>query len=225
MRVVIGEDQLLFREGLVRLLCEAGFEVVAQAGDAPDLVRKALAHRPDIVIADVRMPPGQADDGLRAAVDIRRRLPGTAIVVLSLYVAATTAVELMADGAEGIGYLIKDRVMDLDRFADSLRHVACGGSALDPEVVRSVLSGRRAGPLDELSPRELEVLALVAEGRSNRGIAERLVVTEHAVEKHVRNVLRKLDVPSGPCDHRRVLAAAAFLRLAEPRVRLAVPDM
>jgi DNA-binding NarL/FixJ family response regulator len=214
MRVVIGEDQLLYREGLVRLLAEAGFEVVAQAGDAPEVVRKAIGHRPDVVVTDVRMPPTDSDDGLRAALEIRRRLPGTAILVLSQYVATTTALELMGGGAEGIGYLLKHRVTDLDRFADSVRQVAAGGSVLDAEVVGRLLQQRRAGPLDELSRRELEVLALVAQGRSNQGIAKELVVTDYAVEKHVRNILRKLNIPAGPNDHRRVLAAVAFMRHA-----------
>jgi DNA-binding NarL/FixJ family response regulator len=214
MRVVVGEDQLLFREGLVRLLTEAGFDVVAQAADAPDVVRKAIAHRPDIVVTDVRMPPDQGDDGLRAALEIRRRLPSTAILVLSQYVADTTARELLAGGAEGIGYLLKDRVADLDRFADWVRQVAEGGSVLDPQVVPRLLREFGGGPLSELTPLELEVLALMAEGRSNRGVAEQLVVTEDAVEKHVRSILRKLDIPYAAGDHRRVLAVLAFLRRA-----------
>jgi DNA-binding NarL/FixJ family response regulator len=212
MRVVVGEDQLLFREGLIRLLREAGLDVVAQAADATELVRKAITHRPDVVVADVRMPPGQTDDGLRAALEIRRRLPDTAVLVLSQYVADTTARELLAEGAEGVGYLLKDRVTDLDRFADSVRRVAEGGSVLDPEVVSRLLERSRRGLLDELSPRELEVLALIAEGRSNLGIAQELCVTEYAVEKHVRNLLRKLRIAADPSDHRRVLAAVAFLR-------------
>ena len=212
MRVVVGEDQLLFREGLVRLLTEAGFEVVAQAADATDLVRRTAAHRPDLVVADVRMPPGHADDGLRAALEIRRRTPGTAILVLSQYVADTTARDLMAEGAEGIGYLLKDRVADLDRFTDAVRQVAEGGSVLDPQVVPRLLGRLRPGPLDALSPRELEVIGLMAEGRSNRGIAEKLIVTEDAVEKHVRSILRKLDIPYASGDHRRVLAVLAYLR-------------
>jgi DNA-binding NarL/FixJ family response regulator len=211
MRVVVGEDQLLFREGLARLLDESGFEVVAQAADADDLLRKVAAHRPELVVTDVRMPPGHRDDGLRAALAIRRRFPGTAVLVLSQYVAETSALELMAQGADGVGYLLKDRVFDLEHFAESLRRVAGGGSVLDPQVVTRLLQRRPEGPLGALSPRECEVLALVAEGRSNHGIAERLVVTEHAVEKHVRSILRKLAVPSGRSDHRRVLAALIFL--------------
>ena len=212
MRAVVGEDDALFREGLVRLLSEAGFDVVAQAADAPDLVRKAAAHRPDLVLADVRMPPGEGDDGLRAVVEIRRRLPAVRVVVLSQYVAQQSALELLADGADGVGYLLKQRVHDLDEFIEALRRVARGGSALDPDVVSQLLRRRRSSPLDELTPREREVLGLVAEGRSNHAIAERLVVSEHAVEKHVASILRKLDIPVSPLDHRRVLAVLAFLR-------------
>jgi DNA-binding NarL/FixJ family response regulator len=215
MRVVVGEDQLLFREGLVRLLRESGFEVVAQCADAEDLLRKVSAHRPELVVTDVRMPPDNTDDGVRAALTIRRRLPGTAVLVLSQYVAEAPALELMQRGADGVGYLLKDRVCELERFVDALRRVAQGGSALDAQVVSQLLRRRPEGPLDALSAREREVLALIAEGRSNQGIAEALVVTEHAVEKHVRNILRKLDIPSGPRDHRRMLAALAFLRSEE----------
>ena len=212
MRVVIGEDQALFREGLVRLLEELGFDVVAKAADAEDVVRKARAHRPDVVVTDVRMPPNHTDDGLRAALEIRSRCPGTAVLVLSQYVAEGPALDLMAGGAEGVGYLLKDRVADLDRFAEAVRRVAEGGSALDPEVVSRLVARRHDDPLDELTPRELEVLALMAEGRSNKGIAEHLAVTEHAVEKHVCSILRKLDIAVAPTDHRRVLAVLAFLR-------------
>jgi DNA-binding NarL/FixJ family response regulator len=213
MRVVIGEDQALFRAGLVRLLDDAGFEVVAQAADAPDLVRKVAAHRPEIVITDVRMPPGNSDDGLRAAQEIRARFPGIAVLVLSQYVVERAAVDLIGDNASGVGYLLKDRVADLDAFTDSIRRVANGGSALDPDVVARML-GRRRDPLDELTAREREVLALMAEGRSNQGIAERLVVTEHAVEKHVTSIMRKLDIAAGPGEHRRVLAVLAFMKRA-----------
>jgi DNA-binding NarL/FixJ family response regulator len=211
MRVVVGEDELLFREGLVRLLGESGFEVVACAGDADDLLRRVAAHHPDLVVTDVRMPPGRADDGLRAALTIRRRFPGTAVLVLSHYIAEAAAIELMRDGAEGVGYLLKDRVYDLEHFVDSLRRIAEGGSVLDPEVIPRLLRQHPTGPLDALTPREREVLGLVAEGRSNHGIAEALVVTENAVEKHVRNILRKLDIADRPDRHRRVLAAIAFL--------------
>ena len=217
MRVVIGEDQLLFREGLVRLLTDSGFDVVAQAGSADDLLRKTAAHRPDLVVTDVRMPPDHADDGLRAAIAIRRRMPGTAVLVLSQYVAEATALELMRDNATGIGYLLKDRVYDLDQFLDAIRRVADGGSALDPQVVQRLLERPGSGPLGELTPREREVLALMAEGWSNRGIAEELVVTEHAVEKHVRAILRKLDIPATAGAHRRVLAVLEFLRDAADR--------
>ena len=212
MRVVIGEDQALFREGLVRLLDDLGFDVVAKAADADDMVRKVQAHRPDVVVTDVRMPPNHTDDGLRAALEIRSRCPGTAVLVLSQYVAERPALDLMAGGAEGVGYLLKDRVADLDRFADAVRRVAEGGSALDPEVVSRLVARRRDDPLDELSPRELEVLSLMAEGRSNRGIAGQLAVTEHAVEKHVHAILLKLGIAAAPTDHRRVLAVLAYLQ-------------
>jgi DNA-binding NarL/FixJ family response regulator len=213
MRVVIGEDQALFRAGLVRLLEDAGFEVVAQAADAPDLVRKVAGHRPEIVITDVRMPPGNSDDGLQAARDIRARFPGIAVLVLSQYVVERAAVDLIGDNASGVGYLLKDRVADLDAFIDAVRRVADGGSALDPDVVARML-GRRRDPLDELTAREREVLALMAEGRSNQGIGERLVITDHAVEKHVTSIMRKLDIAAGPGEHRRVLAVLAFMKRA-----------
>ena len=211
MRVVIGEDQALFRAGLVRLLSDAGFDVVAEAADAPDLVRKVAAHRPEIVITDVRMPPQNADDGLQAAREIRKRFPGTAVVVLSQYVVGRAALELIGDSAAGVGYLLKDRVRDLDAFVDAIHRVATGGSALDPDVISRML-GRRHDPLGELTAREREVLVLMAEGRSNKGIAEALVVTEHAVEKHVTSILRKLDIATGPGEHRRVLPVLAFLQ-------------
>ncbi len=212
MRVVIAEDQALFRQGMVRLLSDEGFEVVAEAADADELLRKVQGHRPDVVVTDVRMPPTNTDDGLRAALEIRARFPDTAVVVLSQYVAERSALDLIAQGAEGVGYLLKDRVGDIDHFVDAVRRVAEGGSALDPEVVSGLLGRRRNDPLDELSPREREVLALMAEGRSNQGIAEALVVTEHAVGKHVRSILQKLDLPLAPSDHRRVLAVLAHLR-------------
>jgi DNA-binding NarL/FixJ family response regulator len=212
VRVVVGEDQVLFRAGLVSLLSQASFDVVAQAGDADDLVRKASAHRPDIVVTDVRMPPTNTDDGLRAAMAIRARLPATAVLVLSQYVAEEPALALLSGSAEGVGYLLKDRVHDLDHFRDAVRRVAAGGSALDPEIVARLVGRRAPGPLDELTPREREVLGLMAEGRSNQGIAEALVVTDHAVEKHVRSIFQKLDLPAARGDHRRVLAVLAFLR-------------
>ena len=213
MRVVIGEDQALFREGLARLLTESGFEVVAQAGDATELLRKVGAHRPGVVVTDVRMPPDHTDDGLRAAQEIRARYPGTAVLVLSQYVVERAALELIGEMPAGVGYLLKDRVRDLDGFIDAIRRVATGGSALDPEVVGRLI-GRRQDPLEVLTDREREVLILMAEGRSNQGIAGRLVVTDHAVEKHVNNILRKLNIRPGPGEHRRVLAVLAFLRTA-----------
>jgi len=209
---VIGEDQGLFRQGMVRLLEREGFEVVAEAADADELVRKVHAHRPAIVVTDVRMPPNNTDDGLRAALTIRQRFPGTAVLVLSQYVAERSALELLADGAQGVGYLLKDRVGDIEVFCEALHRVADGGSALDPEVISRLLGRHREDPLDELSSREREVLALMAEGRSNKGIAEQLVVTEYAVEKHVRGILQKLNLPVAPSDHRRVLAVLAYLR-------------
>ena len=212
MRVVIGEDDVLFREGLVRLLSESDMEVVGQAADAQELVRKVAAHRPDIVLADVRMPPGNTDDGLRAAIEIRQRFPTIAVLVLSKYVAERPALELIADSAAGVGYLLKDRVADLDQFVNAVRRVAEGGSAMDPEIVSRLLGRARVDPLGNLSPREREVLALMAEGHSNRGIATALVVTDYAVEKHVRSILRKLNLPPTDSGHRRVLAVLAFLR-------------
>jgi DNA-binding NarL/FixJ family response regulator len=211
MRVVVAEDQALFREGLVRLLTDVGFDVVAQAADAPDLLRKVAAHRPDVVVTDVRMPPRNSDDGLRAAQEIRARFPGTAVLVLSQYVVEKAALELVGESPAGVGYLLKDRVQDFDAFVDAVHRVAAGGSALDPEVVGRLI-GRRPHPLAELTDREREVLALMAEGRSNQGIAEKLFVTEHAVEKHVTSILRKLDIVLDPGEHRRVLAVLAYLR-------------
>jgi DNA-binding NarL/FixJ family response regulator len=210
--VVIGEDQALFRQGMVRLLSDEGFEVVAEAADADELLRKVQAHRPDVVVTDVRMPPSNTDDGLRAALEIRTRFPDIAVVVLSQYVAERSALDLIADNPGGVGYLLKDRVGDIDRFAEAIRRVAEGGSALDPEVVSGLLGRHRDDPLEELSVREREVLSLMAEGRSNQGIAEELVVTEHAIGKHVRSILQKLDLPLVPSDHRRVLAVLAYLK-------------
>jgi DNA-binding NarL/FixJ family response regulator len=213
MRVVVGDDSVLLREGLARLLEEAGFEVVAQAGDAEELMRKVSAYRPDVAVVDIRMPPTETDDGLRAAIEIRRRLPQTGVVVLSQYLEERYAHDLVADSAEGTGYLLKDRVGDVERFADSVRRVGEGGSALDPEVVAHMLGRRRRDdPLAELTEREREVLALMAEGRSNRAIAEQLVLTERAVEKHVTRIFGKLDLPPAAEDHRRVLAVLTFLR-------------
>ena len=213
MRVVIGEDQLLFRKGLSRLLEEAGFDVVGQAGDAVDLRRKVRAHRPDVAVVDIQMPPTNTDDGLRAAMEIRVEHPDTKVLVLSQYIEERYAVDLIGDCAEGVGYLLKDRVGDLDAFADAVRTVGDGGSVLDPEVVGQMLGRRRrTDPLDELSPREREVLELMAQGRSNSGIAEQLVITESAVEKHVTSIFDTLGIDRSGEAHRRILAVLTYLR-------------
>ena len=213
MRVVIGEDQLLFRKGLGRLLEEAGFDVVGQAGDAVDLRRKVAAHRPDVAVVDIQMPPTNTDDGLRAAMAIRAEQPQTKVLVLSQYIEERYAVDLIGECAEGVGYLLKDRVGDLDAFADAVRRVGEGGSVLDPEVVGQMLGRRRrVDPLDELSPREREVMELMAEGRSNSGIAEALVITESAVEKHVTSIFDTLGIERDGDAHRRILAVLTFLR-------------
>ena len=215
VRVVIGEDDVLMREGIARLLTEAGFEVVAQAGDAEDFLRKALAHRPDVAVVDVRMPPGRLDDGLRAALKLRAQRPDVGVLVLSQYYEESYALDLIGDNAEGVGYLLKERVGDVEAFTDAVRRVAAGGSALDPEVVGRMLGQRPPqSPLARLSPREREVLAAIAEGKSNRGIAEALFVTDAAVEKHVRNIFNKLGLAQEPTEHRRVLATLAYLRNA-----------
>jgi len=209
---VIADDSVLLREGLVRLLTEAGFEVVGQAGDGEDLLRKVRAHKPDLALVDVRMPPTHTDEGLRAAREIRSELPEVSVLVLSQDVEEANASELFADNAEGLGYLLKDRVGDLDTFIEAVRRVADGGSALDPEVVSRLLGRRRDDdPLAALSPREREVLEQMAEGRSNAAIAERLVITDRAVEKHVGSIFSKLNLASAPEDHRRVLAVLRFL--------------
>jgi len=218
MRAVIAEDSVLLREGLTRLLTEAGVEVVGQAGDADDLLRKTRAHKPDVVITDIRMPPGQSDEGLRAAQVIRSELPDTGVLVLSQYVEEGYAMELLGDSAEGVGYLLKDRIADVDRFLDAVRRVAEGGSALDPEVVSHMLGRRRReDPLDELTPRERQVLELMAEGRSNHAIADQLVVTERAIEKHVTSIFGKLGFRSEPDNHRRVLAVLTYVKSAPNR--------
>jgi DNA-binding NarL/FixJ family response regulator len=211
MRVVLGEDSLLLRAGVARLLEDAGIEVVGQAGDLDDLLRKVRAHKPDVAIVDIKMPPTHTDEGLRAARIIRSELPGTGVLVLSQYVEKEYAAELLAESAEGVGYLLKDRVADLERFIDSVRRVADRGSALDPQVVSQMLARRSTGPLDQLTGREREVLALMAEGRSNHSIAAELVVTERAVEKHVTSIFGKLGLPATAEDHRRVLAVLAYL--------------
>jgi DNA-binding NarL/FixJ family response regulator len=213
MRVVVADDSVLLREGVVRLLEENGFEVVGQAGDAEDLIRKVKAHKPDVAVVDIRMPPTNTDDGLRAALEIRAELPDTGVLVLSQYVEEGYALDLVGDSAGGVGYLLKDRVADVDRFVDSVKRVAEGGSALDPDVVSQLVGrARRDDPLDELTPREREVLGLMAEGRSNNAIAEQLVVTERAIEKHVTSIFSKLGLTPASEDHRRVLAVLAFLR-------------
>jgi DNA-binding NarL/FixJ family response regulator len=213
MRVVVADDSVLLREGVVRLLEENGFEVVGQAGDAEDLIRKVRAHKPDVAVVDIRMPPTNTDDGLRAALEIRAELPDTGVLVLSQYVEEGYALDLVGESAGGVGYLLKDRVADVERFVDSVRRVADGGSALDPEVVSQLVGrARRDDPLDELTPREREVLGLMAEGRSNNAIAEQLIVTDRAVEKHVTSIFGKLGLTPASEDHRRVLAVLAFLR-------------
>ena len=213
MRVVIADDSVLLREGVARLLVEAGFEVVGQAGDADELLREVAEKEPDVAIVDIRMPPTHTDEGLRAARQLRSRYPSLGVIVLSQYVRPSYAFELLADGARGVGYLLKDRVSDLHDLSDAVERVGKGGSVLDPSVVAQLVGRRRQGhdPIDDLSDREREVLALMAEGRSNRAIAERLVITERTVEKHVRSILAKLRIPESEDDHRRVLAVLAYL--------------
>jgi DNA-binding NarL/FixJ family response regulator len=213
IRVVVGEDQPLVREGIVHVLEEAGLEVVGVAGDAEDLVRKTGAHNPDVVITDIQMPPDLTDDGLRAAQQIRSTQPDVGVLVLSQFLEDRYALDLVGERAQGVGYLLKDRVGDLALFIDAIHRVARGGSALDPEVVqRMVGRSREGGPLDELTPREREVLGLMAEGRSNQGIADALIVTVAAVERHVTSIFSKLDLQQAPEDHRRVLAVLRYLR-------------
>jgi DNA-binding NarL/FixJ family response regulator len=212
VRVVIADDAVLLREGAARLLEDAGFEVVGQAGDAEDLLRKVRAHKPDVAIVDVRMPPDNTDDGLRAALAIRQELPDVGILLLSQYVEDRYIVELLAGGSEGIGYLLKDRVAEVDRFTDAVRRVGEGGSVLDPEVVAQMV-GRRPEPLSELTERERQVLALMAEGYSNRAIAETIFVSERAVERHVTNIFSKLRLEPTGQEHRRVLAVLRYLRV------------
>jgi DNA-binding NarL/FixJ family response regulator len=212
MRVVIGEDQALMRQGLALLLAHGGFDVVGTAADAPELERKANAHSPDLVIADIQMPPTQTDDGLQAALRIRANAPDIAILVLSQHVQRRYATALLEDGANGVGYLLKQRVADVDGFCADARRLCAGGTVLDPEVVSTMISrARREDPLDRLTPRQLEVLALMAEGRSNAAIAERLTVTEQAVVKQAAKVYDELGLTPGPADHRRVLAVVRYL--------------
>ncbi|MFG2314933.1 response regulator [Streptomyces tendae] len=214
LRIVIAEDAVLLREGLVHLLQRFGHEVLAAVGDGPSLLAAAREHRPHLVITDVRMPPGQTDEGLRAARRLQSEQPGLAVLVLSQYVEQTFAEELLDDrrGSVGTGYLLKERIGDIEEFADAVTRVAAGSTVVDPEVVRQLLA-RHRDPLDRLTPREREVLALMAEGRSNAAIARRLVVTDAAVAKHIASILQKLDLPpTAPDDHRRVLAVLAYLR-------------
>ncbi|MGZ4271454.1 MAG: response regulator transcription factor [Solirubrobacteraceae bacterium] len=213
LRVVVGEDQPLVRAGVVHALEEDGFAVVAVAGDAPDLLRKTRAHRPDVVVTDIQMPPDSTDDGLRAAIEIRATQPDVGVVVLSQFLEDRYALDLVGDRAGGVGYLLKERVGDLALFTDAIRRVARGGSALDPEVVQRMVGRRRAGgPIDDLTPRELQVLGLMAEGRSNHGIADELIVTVPAVERHITSIFGKLGLRAVPEDHRRVLAVLEFLK-------------
>ena len=213
VRVVLAEDSVLLREGVARLLDDAGFDVVAQSGNADDLLRHVAMHRPDVAVVDIRMPPTQTDEGLRAAKEIRERHGSTGVLVLSQYVEPAYAMELLSESAEGVGYLLKDRVADVEEFAAAVRRVAEGGSALDPAVVSELVGRhRRDDPLEDLSPRERQVLELMAEGRSNQAIAERLFVTLRAVEKHVTSIFVKLRLPATAEDHRRVLAVLALLR-------------
>jgi DNA-binding NarL/FixJ family response regulator len=212
-RVVIGEDDVLLREGIARVLAVTGFEVVAQAGDAEDLLRKGLAHRPDLLVADINMPPGHGDDGLVAALEVRRQRPETSVLVLSQYYEERYAAELLADGADGVGYLLKERVGKVEEFAEAAGRVSDGGSAVDPEVVARMLGRRRErSSIAELSPRELEVMAAMAEGKSNRGIAEALVISVPAVEKHITRILGKLGIDDVDTEHRRVHAVLTYLR-------------
>ena len=212
MRVVIAEDLALLRDGLTRLLRDNGFDVVAAVADGDALVHSVMLEEPDVAIVDIRLPPTFRDEGLRAALEARRRRPETAVLIVSQYVEHAYADELLADGRGGVGYLLKDRIMDVDEFVDAVRRVAAGGTALDPEVVAQLFTqGRRAAPLERLTPRELEVLGLMAEGRSNAGIAQALVLTVGAVEKHVASILQKLELPPAESDHRRVLAVLEYL--------------
>jgi DNA-binding NarL/FixJ family response regulator len=216
VRVLVGEDQPLVREGVVRALELGGFEVVGTAADARDLVRKAAAHRPDVVVTDIQMPPDSTDDGLRAALEIRAADPGVGILVLSAFLEDRYALDLVAESAQGVGYLLKEKIGNLRTFTDAVQRVADGGSALDPDVVERLIGRSRRrrveGPLDRLTPREREVLALIAQGRSNQGAADDLVVTVAAVERHVTSIFDKLGLRQSPEDHRRVLAVLTYLK-------------
>ncbi|MGH3083159.1 MAG: response regulator transcription factor [Gaiellaceae bacterium] len=213
MRVVLADDSVLLREGVALLLSDAGFEVIGQSGTADDLLLKVRSYSPDVAVVDIRMPPTQTDEGLRAAQEIRAKHPDVGVLVLSQHVEPAYAMELLAESAEGVGYLLKDRVADVDEFAAAVRRVAEGGSALDPALVTQLVGRRRTSdPIDDLTPREREVLELMAEGRSNQAIGERLFITPRAVEKHITNIFGKLRLPPAPEDHRRVLAVLAYLR-------------
>ena len=207
---MIVEDLALLRDGLSRLLSDNGFEVVAAVGDASDFLRVAVTERPDVCVVDVRLPPTYRDEGVRAALEARARVPGLRVLVLSQYVEQVYARELLGDGAGGVGYLLKDRVAEIDAFVDAVRRVGQGGTVMDPEVVRQLVVTR--GSLGDLTPRELEVLSLMAEGRTNVAIAQELVITASAVEKHVKSIFAKLGLPAGEADHRRVLAVLAYLQ-------------
>lgn len=213
LRVVVADDSVLLREGVARLLEDSGFEIVGRSGTADDLMLKVRSYDPDVAIVDIRMPPSHTDEGLKAASEIREKHPSTGVLVLSQYAEPEFALELLQESAEGVGYLLKDRINDVPEFTAAVRRVAAGGSALDASVVSQLVGRRRRDdPLVELTPREREVLELMAEGLSNAAIAERIVVTERAVEKHVTNILGKLNLPAAPQTHRRVLAVLAFLR-------------
>ncbi|MGA8117932.1 MAG: response regulator transcription factor [Actinocatenispora sp.] len=211
MRLVVADDSVLLREGIIRLVAEAGHEVVAAVGDGPSLVTAIAEHRPDVSIVDVRMPPSHTDEGLRAAIEARRQVPATPILVLSQYVEVSYADDLLADRAGAVGYLLKDRVADVDEFLDGLSRVANGGTVLDPEVVSQLFVSRR-DPIRTLTPRENDVLRLMAEGCTNTAIAKQLVVTDGAVEKHISNIFAKLGLAPSDSDHRRVMAVLTFLR-------------
>jgi DNA-binding NarL/FixJ family response regulator len=213
VRVVVADDAVILREGLARLLVEAGFEVVGQASDAAELLERIDATAPDVAIVDIRMPPSHTDEGLRAAAEIRSSHPGVGILVLSQYARPSYAIELLSNGTEGIGYLLKDRVSDLEELASSVRRVGEGGSVLDPSVVAQLVERPRPAhdPLEELTDRERDVLSLMAEGRSNKAIGQRLFITEHTVEKHVKSIFGKLRLPPSADDHRRVLSVLTFL--------------
>jgi DNA-binding NarL/FixJ family response regulator len=213
VKVVLADDSVLLREGIARLLADAGFEVVGQADNADQLLLKVRSYSPDVAIIDIRMPPTHTDEGVRAAREIRERHPGTGVLVLSQYVESEYALDLLSESAEGVGYLLKDRISDVAEFADAVRRVGEGGSALDPAVVSQLVGrSRKDDPVGRLTPREREVLELMAEGRSNQAICERMVVTERAVEKHVTSIFAKLHLPADAADHRRVLAVLAYLR-------------